>query len=729
MHAQQTREILGIPQESQPEAGNYDSEFQNEWKGVKDNYDRALRSAEEDDTKTDSSKMKEAYDLCAEASRSGKFDKALEHVKNLKVAVQDYLKTQKENVRKREEETKKREAEHEKAEKDWADSQRGEEEKAKAKFLSSGEAGGDSDNDDARDLFKKKYGASNVDASIETALLLRERIENYQNSDTGKLVKALLDLNEQIDRLFTNELYYIAISKIPELESAAKACEFESMQSFLDDKEGMKKWYGLQDDYEAAAAPPMVNKAIADLMLGMTTAYKVVETNINNLVFDKTTTQQIAELKQKVAKVREEKKKIDDAKLAYDKAWGQIKIEFEWGRKSLAKMKAPPKLFADLVGEAENAYTSVREQLNAFDYETAKKLLEGDFKVKVNLIKQKHDDLSSKQGECDNAFSEAGKQSGIEFRSVRRLVGPAQPDLLKLANALDKALKDYDAQYNNWEFDTALGLIGEVKKAAKALSEATPDADKAARSKADAARDQVIKFKKDGLLDLRPQAEMIQMLKDLQGVSRIADGEDRKALHALLKTIRLDPKYREKDESRRQAVIDSIVGNRDDKEKFKSGLDNWTEMQQEAKLELLAKAHAKQCKTLKILAIPLNPVVGKPNNKGFFNLDTQNIDINTNNPEFKFDFAGSMDTIFHETMHWYQANLVEKLLTLGEPKEGDAEHEQILLFALNNRTDCYVPHEESQKLGGDLKVYEQQPQEAHAYEAGPDMAKKLLAKL
>jgi hypothetical protein len=200
-------------------------------------------------------------------------------------------------------------------------------------LFGSAEAGGDSANDNGRDLFQTKYTASNVFDSIEMAKVLRDLSENYQNFETGKRVKALLDLNEHINRLFDGKLYYIAISKIPELESAVKACEFgsmlpflkpNSMLQFLDDCK--KEWEGLQEDYKAAAETSKVNTDFKKL-------YQEVKAKINNLVFDETTTGQIAELKKKVEEVLEGNQKNDDendeAKCDYDVAWGQIKVEFD----------------------------------------------------------------------------------------------------------------------------------------------------------------------------------------------------------------------------------------------------------------------------------------------------------------------------------------------------------------------------------------------------------------
>jgi hypothetical protein len=68
-HKDRAKKLVEAKQLLEPVRQYYDSEFQKEWKGVHDNYHGALHKAQTDDTKTDSSKMKDAYELCADASR------------------------------------------------------------------------------------------------------------------------------------------------------------------------------------------------------------------------------------------------------------------------------------------------------------------------------------------------------------------------------------------------------------------------------------------------------------------------------------------------------------------------------------------------------------------------------------------------------------------------------------------------------------------------------------
>ena len=76
--------------------------------------------------------------------------------------------------------------------------------------------------------------------------------------------------------------------------------------------------------------------------------------------------------------------------------------------------------------------------------------------------------------------------------------------------------------------------------------------------------------------------------------------------------------------------------------------------------------------------------------------------------------------MIHENTHNYQDELVKRYIA-GDIKESDPLYEQARTFAATHHMDAYVDSDE------DRQGYEKQPEEAQAWEAGDNEAKKLLA--
>src|SRR5262249_2114378 len=131
-----------------------------------------------------------------------------------------------------------------------------------------------------------------------------------------------------------------------------------------------------------------------------------------------------------------------------------------------------------------------------------------------------------------------------------------------------------------------------------------------------------------------------------------------------------------------------------------------------------------QCAALDIPTIPNGVVLVEepPTNGGAFVVFAKHIRINKNNDQFKNIFAKAIDTVLHETSHWWQSCMIDEFYK-GNIEEPHPDYAQIQLFALNdsrNRTDAYV---------SDGDAYKAQPKEKHAFDAGEGMSKALLERL
>lgn len=651
-----------------------DAEFQVAWKQLLTKY-REAREVESDTlTAAAIGKLDAAHKKCFDACRAFDFKQAKGHLQELDTAATEVIQAK--NLKTPEEDTY------------W---------------------------DDYLDM----KGACKYQQTKEIAAQLEKSVGKALGSTpTGRLAKQFLDQEAVRWKWYSARAWKAATDSLPALQRAVDAAA-GPLEQF---KDGLalcsSAWENLQTDYETAKTTPSAGGTVSEHIRTMEATYAQARQKLDALDFSDQTHTLIQTLAAQIQTVKNDKTTLDQAKSQYDAEYKKIVFWFDYGQDFLKDLKTNPPGLLEVIAAAERAFLPVEASLRTYNYTEAIGKLQGPYKTEVDrifgiLTKGK---VFEGRKDCDEEFERQVPNDDHQKVKARA----DDPELMNLVKNRDKVLAAYKEKYKAGEYAEAKKLIPAVAEAVNKLTTAAATRATEGGQKSDAARDKVNQFAADGLLAMRPQDEKVQLVRDLLRSNKELTGDSQKALFELWKTIDLDEQFQAADQKRRNDSVTSLVKNPQDKKDFKQARDDWAKptMDVKTKGDRLIQAHKAQCAALGIKSIPLLVQKMDPGDLGGFSPGKNVIEVNSESSSFKSNFAKVMDTIFHETMHWYQANLVERL-NKGEIQEGDPEYQQALLFALNDG-DAYY----SSKQSND-EVYRKQPQEKHAYDAGPDMAKLL----
>jgi hypothetical protein len=231
-------------------------------------------------------------------------------------------------------------------------------------------------------------------------------------------------------------------------------------------------------------------------------------------------------------------------------------------------------------------------------------------------------------------------------------------------------------------------------------------------------------------LDPRHKTEM---MRTLAAVDTEKGSESRLAQFALLKSIRLDEKFKAKSDKQCNDVSDALTKNPTLKD-AKSNWDAWskddaTRAVSFGKLLKVAETILQiqsdiLRKDLPELQTPKIKVI-EANERKFGNFDnsTKTIQINVKSKEI-WNLKELINTITHENTHNYQHTMMEHATKF---KDGDDDYEQLLMFQVDDDLG-YVDSGEAQEAG-DYKTYKRQPMERHAFRVGGKVAEDTYSKL
>ena len=210
------------------------------------------------------------------------------------------------------------------------------------------------------------------------------------------------------------------------------------------------------------------------------------------------------------------------------------------------------------------------------------------------------------------------------------------------------------------------------------------------------------------------------------------DDPKRVAMRKLYHAMALEEEFAKEDEKSRKKVIEALKGK---KQELKDAKENWPIMTDEQKVALLKMVAEEQCKQFGF-TLPSNGIVvanepGSSDNGSYSPSDlTRNppidgpendrIKINSAKPVFH-DFEAALDLIMHENTHRNQNVLCRALRYPTGDKDPkfltkdnkDPPYTQTRMFNMGNVPGGYV------KGAEDYETYKKQPEEEHAWLAGP----------
>lgn len=210
------------------------------------------------------------------------------------------------------------------------------------------------------------------------------------------------------------------------------------------------------------------------------------------------------------------------------------------------------------------------------------------------------------------------------------------------------------------------------------------------------------------------------------------DDPKRVAMRKLYHAMTLEEEFAKEDEKNRKKVIEALKGK---KQELKDAKENWPIMTDEQKVALLKMVAEEQCKQFGF-TLPSNGIVvaNEPdsNDNGSYapsdltrnppldGPESDQIKINSAQPVFH-DFEAALDLIMHENTHRNQNVLCRALRYPTGDKDPkfltkdnkDPPYTQTRMFNMGNLPGGYVEGQE------DYETYKKQPEEQHAWLAGP----------
>ena len=405
--------------------------------------------------------------------------------------------------------------------------------------------------------------------------------------------------------------------------------------------------------------------------------------------------------------------------------------------KAVAKIK---KRVASKAEKAAKAATNTPEALDLRD------------RIKRTLARAERLDLADEMAECLTAWTEVEdlmtqwtgvyatdqKDEPADKLECERLWNALDPDytIARTMTAIPKSLAPLRKAFATTrsavlraeaakEWTTAVKLYEPFIKATKALAaeESTHlQAMAQAQQKSDDSR-QTILATPVSTLKTKPLAERLDLLDALRGKGQKLTKEERKAQRQIYATMEMDATFQKLEDTRRDVLIEELT---QDKE-VAGARKGWGAMSAEARLKVLEKVLAAECRVYNIPAPPIRLFNVPPGDEGFFASSNGTLNLNTH-PESGFsDYKEALDTVLHENMHNMQDVLMQRLEE-GILQPGDPEYDQAMLFAANN--GGYVPPDEDDEVAEDEVVqnaYEHQPLEMHAWGTGDTVSRGIIA--
>ncbi|MEX0348145.1 MAG: hypothetical protein AB3N15_01885 [Paracoccaceae bacterium] len=554
----------------------------------------------------------------------------------------------------------------------------------------------------------------------------RTAARNFQ-PDSNELLQELLDLAKDMINIAKARHCLKAIEvcdqitevvkqingKIPEWTAAAEARK----------ENNAKRLAAVNKDYAAAKKFEPVSPEIDALLKSIevnvaafNTASKAkehgkAETHMDALEKDLAA---LLKLKSTHDKLKGDKKWVDDKKTAIGTdvedaidGWALLpETQDIQSRMSYAK------------SQADGAYT-------APDYEKARRYwadLDG-------LLPQ----WTAKQADNDKALTDEVRdvnKAYDSFETERQTVGamkPITPELKKLFKYYWAASKRFWAAYSGLDWTLALEAVAEYEAAAKALAAKKSDFDAAlvvGKAKSAAAIAELGPIS-DADLKKKTATEKLDLLADLRAAGQPEDAAELKAYKKLQRklynAIEYDAEFKEADEKRRDALVDTLKKDKDVTE----ARGKWGKMTDEQRLAVLLKVMNAECKVYDIPPPKVRLFCQPPGDEGYFSGSTMTLNLNTHPYSGWSDYKEAVNTVIHENMHNYQA-VLERRLEEGILTEDDPVYVQAMIFAANQEPGGYVDTDEKPDPDeANQKPYKTQPIEAHAWDTGDGVSEEL----
>lgn len=240
---------------------------------------------------------------------------------------------------------------------------------------------------------------------------------------------------------------------------------------------------------------------------------------------------------------------------------------------------------------------------------------------------------------------------------------------------------------------------------------------KAALSSTAAARLKGMDDTQLGALSLQERAELAFDL--IAGGN--PSGDARTQLHRLYDKTGMDPAFLAKRKEVRKQTAQQVIAQLPESEDMR---DNWDIKPESEKRAYLRKVQEQQSTVLGIPDVPLNffsqPATGGSITFGEYLPSTRAIRLNSH-PDGMPNFFRAVATILHENSHAQQHVLIDRLYA-GEIQPDDPDFAQVLMFAVNNEDNGYVPS----SVGGQT-LYAKQPIEEDAWRQGDEGARTIEA--
>lgn len=291
--------------------------------------------------------------------------------------------------------------------------------------------------------------------------------------------------------------------------------------------------------------------------------------------------------------------------------------------------------------------------------------------------------------------------------------------------------------------DTATQALKNTTGTVKALPESNGP-EKRAKSRAarnaikDASPEMLARLSTDEKLDLLESLRTNGMPRYDKNEASKTNKKQRAMMRKLYHAMTLEEQFAKKDEENRQKLIEAL---KDKKQELKDAKENWLIMTDEQKLELLKMVATEHCKVFKF-TLPSNGIVvaNEPDStdNGSYSPsslnvqspvdgpDSDRIKINSAKPVFH-DFEAALDLIIHENSHRNQNILCRALrYPSGDAPQyltkdnSDPPYTQTRMFNMGNVPGGYVTGSE------DYATYKKQPEEEHAWLAGPRGAQGII---
>jgi hypothetical protein len=228
-------------------------------------------------------------------------------------------------------------------------------------------------------------------------------------------------------------------------------------------------------------------------------------------------------------------------------------------------------------------------------------------------------------------------------------------------------------------------------------------------------------FLRPGMLAMR-QSHQLKLLAALRAGSGKLDGNERILQSRVYKSMQLDPAFVAREDQVRGATVENLM--RDPKVDLQRARNEWPALTDDKKLKVIRQVVAAHCKAG---GFP------QPAKIGFERLESSTIVaeyrprqralVINSSPAALEDFESTMNTIFHENSHNWQAVMaVDAQRNHPAVAADNPWHQQSMVFAANLA--------DYDGDAADAKsAYREQPVEAHAMYAGPRFARDLMRAL